>query len=63
MEKKVLKEEGSPEIYTNKETGKGVIILSNRTVKKGSIQVKKDKYYYFQYRQGKKVIQKYLGKL
>lgn len=62
MDKKILKEEGSPEIYTNKETGKGVIILANRTVRRGSIKVKKDKYYYFQYRAGKKVIQIYLGK-
>lgn len=58
-----LKEEGKPVIYINEETGKGVIVNKARITHRGSIQIKAGVYKYFQYREGKKVIQKYLGRI
>ncbi len=61
--KKIVTGKEKHEIFINQDESKGIIILPNRTVRHGSIKVKKDRYKYFQYRSGKKVIQIYLGKL
>lgn len=49
-------------IYLNYEVMKGVLLKKGEGVIKGSIVLKKEKYLYFQYRSGEKIIQKYLGK-
>ncbi len=62
--KKILSDDpGKPEIYTDEASGKGVIILANRTVRHGTVKVRKNRYKYFQYREGRKVRQIYLGVL
>lgn len=50
-----------PDIYISHKTGKGIIVIDSRHYFIGKTKIKKEKYIYFQYRQGKKVIQKYLG--
>jgi len=60
---KLKKEPGCPVIYINEETGKGLVVQRNRKVSRGSVQIKKGEYRYFQYRQGKKIITKYLGRI
>lgn len=61
--KKITAGKEKHEIFINQDETKGMIILPNRTVKHGTIKVKKDRYKYFQYRSGTKVLQIYLGKL
>lgn len=51
------------EIYTDEASGKGVIILANKTVRHGTVKVRKNRYKYFQYREGRKIRQIYLGVL
>jgi len=62
MYRQQLAERVKPGVYICKATGKGLLVEKDRTYFCGSVKVKKDSYVYFQYRNGKKVIQKYLGK-
>lgn len=63
MIRQILQEKILPGVYICRETGKGILVEKDRTYFCGSIKTKSDKYFYFQYRKGKKVIQKYLGKV
>lgn len=51
-----------PDIYISNKTGKGIIVIDDRHYFVGKTKLKKDKYVYFQYRSGKKIIDIYLGK-
>ena len=52
----------TPGLYIGISREKGILVNDDKTFFVGTVKIKKDKYYYFQYRDGKKVIQKYLGK-
>ena len=50
-----------PDIYISNKTGKGIIIIDEKNYFYGKVKIKKDKYIYFQDRNGKKIIDKYMG--
>ncbi len=62
MYKQHLHESIKPGIYICKETRRGIIVNEDLTYFPGTIKTKNGKYIYLQYRNGDKVIQKYLGK-
>jgi len=47
--------------YEDLKTGKVLIVLSVGECYSGRVVIKKNRYKYYQYRQGKKVIDKYVG--
>lgn len=52
----------TPGLYIGVSREKGILVNEDKTFFVGTVKIKKGKYFYFQYRNGKKVIQKYLGK-
>lgn len=50
-----------PGIYINRKTGKGIVINDDAEIKTGRIKLVKEKYLYFQYREGKKIKNVYVG--
>ena len=62
MYRQMLAEKVSPGLYLCEKTGKGLLVEKDGSYFFGSIRVKGNRYRYFQYRDGKKVIQKYIGK-
>ncbi|GAH39717.1 unnamed protein product, partial [marine sediment metagenome] len=62
MIRQILSKKVDPGLYLCKKTGKGIFVEKDRTYKLGKIKIKKEQYLYFQFRDGKKVIQLYLGK-
>jgi len=51
-----------PGLYLGTDKKKGILVNDDKTFCIGTIKIKKDKYCYFQYRAGKKIIQRYIGK-
>jgi len=62
MYRQILDKRVEPGLYLCKKTGKGIFVNKDRTYQIGKTKIKKDCYLYFQFRDGKKVIQMYLGK-
>jgi len=61
MFRQVISERVLPGIYLCDELGRGIIVDEDGHYYCGTVKLKKGIYRYFQYRLGKKVIQKYLG--
>lgn len=52
----------TPGLYIGVSKKKGILVNEDKTFFVGTVKIKKEKYYYFQYRDGKKVKQEYLGR-
>lgn len=52
-----------PGIYLHSETGKPLIVISETEYHVGSICIRKGKYKYARWREGKKIKEKFLGSL
>jgi len=52
-----------PGIYLDYKTGKPLVIISEEEYHVGSICIRKEKYKYCRWREGKKIKEKYLGTL
>ncbi|MCD6422850.1 MAG: hypothetical protein J7L42_01870 [Elusimicrobia bacterium] len=50
-----------PGIYENHQTGKVIVIINESEYYLGHIRIRKNKYKYAVWRQGKKIKEKYLG--
>ncbi|MEE8341917.1 MAG: hypothetical protein V3R52_07455 [Candidatus Neomarinimicrobiota bacterium] len=60
---KVIHDSMTSGLYIGAGRKHGILVNEDKTFFIGTVKIKKCKYEYFQYRDGKKVIQRYIGKV